>query len=150
MDYIGVDEYYLQKSWPFNSTYPLTLDNAINAWQPIVDQLNGLHMQWNKNVIFTEIGYCVGGCGGTLKNASKSQYQMAVLYNSTYIVWSQLNWFKGLFWWNWITDNAFGGMNNSCMTPQYKPCENIIRMYYDAIDEPPPPPNYPPVCQCWL
>lgn len=153
MDYIGVDEYYLLKSWPFNSSFPVTIDNAITAWQPIVNQLQGLHDEWKKDVIFTEIGYCSGKNGCTDdKSDNKSQVQMATLYNATYMVWNteSISWFKGLFWWNWVSDNAYGGINTGCMTPSYKPSENVIREWYQATKQPPPPPNYSAVCQCWL
>merc|ERR1712228_702440 len=151
MDYIGVDEYYELKSWSFNSSFPPNISNAIIAWQPIVEQLENLHNKWNKDVIFTEIGFCSGknGCNDE-ESDNKSQTQMATLYNATYIVWEPLSWFKGMFWWNWLSDNAYGGVDTGCMTPSYKPSEDVIRKYYEATEDPPPPPNYAPVCQCWL
>ena len=151
VDYIGVDEYYLLKSWPFNSSFPPTLDNAVSAWQPIVEQLEGLHQEWGKAVAFTEIGFCSGKSGCNDEQAdNKSQAQMATLYNATYMVWSDVAWFKGLFWWNWASDAAFGGQETGCMTPSYKPAENVVREYFEATEEPPPPPKYAAVCQCWL
>ena len=140
------------KSWPFNSTFPVTVENAVIAWQPVVGQLHNLSTTWNRDVIFTEIGYCSGknGCNDNQGSPDK-QVQMETLYNGTFMVWNEsVTWFKGIFWWNWVSDNAYGGNDTGCMTPSYKPSENVIRYYYEATKQPPPPPNYSAVCTCWL
>lgn len=158
MDYIGVDEYYILKSWPFNNnigSYP-NITTILNAWMPIESQLMNLSMFWNnKSIIFTETGYCSGlnnKCANynDIRTNNISLNQMSLFYNATFIAMSKYEWFKGIFWWNWDTDAAFGGYNNSCMTPSYKPAENILRYWYQATKQPPPPPEYPPQCQCWL
>ena len=48
------------------------------------------------------------------------------------------DWFRGVFWWNWVTDDAFNEGENSknkCMDPKWKKAEKILRKYYNATME---------------
>ena len=159
MDIIGVDEYYMGHIG-FNTTYP-SLEQFMNAWKPIQEQLINMNKYWNKTIIMTEIGECSGinrGCTGNGKKINSSnglptneslQSQMT-FYESVLMTFSNMSFFEGIFWWNWDTDSVFGGLNNSCLTPAYKPAETLLREWYYAQEPPPPPPNYSVQCECWF
>eukprot|EP01084_Bolivina_argentea_P124612 220823_1 len=145
-----------------NDTYP-TLNQLLPLWNPIKKQILNMHLKWNMNFIFTEIGYCSGiinngsksnlcHCNGaqTFPTTNASLYAQYNLYLAAMMSFEQYNWFKGMFWWNWVSDASFGGFNNSCMTVSYKPTENLLRQWYFTTQKQPPPPIYPAKCQCWL
>ena len=159
MDIIGVDEYYIAKHYEIiNNTYP-TMNQLLDKWKIIENQLLNLTKVWNKPVIFTEIGYCSGVNMSCFSNGlsppnpqanNDSLQSQALQYEAAFVAMSQYEWWLGAFWWNWNTDAAFGGFNNSCCEPKYKPAEDVIRTWYRATEPPPAPPNYPAQCQCWL
>ena len=163
VDIIGCDEYYIQQTYHFiNGSYP-TLNQLLNIWQPLEIQLLNLHNKWNKSIIFTEIGYCSGVNGSCYANkdwtsddsiipapTNESLYAQTIQYEAALTAMSKYSWFKGIFWWNWATDAAFGGKNNSCMDPKFKPTEYLVRKWYNATEPMPEPPSYPATCKCWL
>ena len=156
MDIIGVDMYYLSHV-EFDETYP-NLTAFINAWQPIERQLLQMANYWNKSIIFTEIGECSGyerGCTGNgnvakIMPTNESMYSQRTFYESVLMSFTKYPFFEGIFWWNWDTDAAFGGLNDSCLTPAYKPAEGLLREWYYATEPQPPPPDYMVQCGCWF
>eukprot|EP01084_Bolivina_argentea_P047096 86761_1 len=157
MDIIGADEYYMNHV-KFNTSYP-SLTQYLNAWAPIQQQFINMNNYWNKTMVVTEIGICSGfdgSCGAVNGNSAKhaptnqSLYGQVTLYESVLIAFTNYSFFEGIFFWNWNTDNAFGGLNNSCITPAYKPAEDLLREWYYATEPKPFPPNYKAQCECWL
>jgi hypothetical protein len=63
--------------------------------------------------------------------------------------WRDVPWFLGTHWWNWDTDPRFGGNGNTCLTPQQKPAEQVLRRAYGGSSTVRPfvPPG-PPACPC--
>lgn len=158
VDIIGCDEYYISQHYSMiNGNYP-TMEQLLNLWQGLEQQMLDLHNKWNKSIIFTEIGYCSGvdaNCyanGGTPPGppTNDSLYSMYNQYEATLVAMTKYEWFEGVFWWNWDSDAAFGGDGNSCMDPKYKPTESLLREWYQATEPQPPPPNYAATCDCWL
>eukprot|EP01064_Diplonema_japonicum_P031204 TRINITY_DN5512_c0_g1_i1.p1 TRINITY_DN5512_c0_g1~~TRINITY_DN5512_c0_g1_i1.p1 ORF type:complete len:397 (+),score=94.87 TRINITY_DN5512_c0_g1_i1:50-1192(+) len=158
MDVIGCDEYYIKQYYNLiDGKYP-TMEQLLAAWAPVEVQMAALHQKWNKPIVFTEMGYCSGfgaDCfanGGKVTHAptQESLDSQATQFEAALTAMTKYDWFEGVFWWNWATDAAFGGMNNSCMDPKFKPAENVLRKWYKATEPIPAPPMYPPVCSCWL
>ena len=166
VDYIGCDEYYVKSvsGNGINGTYP-TMTQLANEWSLVEQQMIELHNKWKMDVIFTEIGYCSGVISGTNDTCwcngkqsvrpslptNESLYAQYNQYEAALIAMSKYDWFLGFFWWNWPTDAAFNGYNNdnSCMTPSYKPTEDLLRLWYNATMPKPDPPNYKSQCVCW-
>ena len=161
VDIIGCDEYYIQQNFAFiNNSYP-SMTELMILWQEIAFQLEYIHNLWNKPVIFTEIGYCSGVNGSCYANqdfanvdiplpTNESLHAQTEQYEAMFLTMSEYEWFQGVFWWNWATDAAFGGYNDSCMDPKFKPTEQLLRKWYNATEDPPDVPDYPPSCRCWL
>jgi len=160
MDIIGCDCYYINQQYDIlftNNTFP-NLTQIIQAWQPLKDALYNLTIVYNKSLLFTEIGYCNGYDGQCYANGdvapflptNETQENMKTHYQAALETFGFEEWFKGVFWWNWATDAAFGGWNNSCMTPSYKPTESLLREWYDATEPIPNPPDFLPLCACIL
>lgn len=161
VDLIGVDEYFVSFT---NSTpnadgdFP-TLSELLKIWEPIEAQLQELHEKFNKSVIFTEVGYCSGVNGSCFQNGdiaptpattATSLAAQATQYEALLLAMSKHEWFEGVFWWNWSTDPAFGGNNNSCMDPKFKPAEDVLRRWYGATEPQPKLPAFAATCECWL
>ncbi|EFA85383.1 hypothetical protein PPL_02386 [Heterostelium album PN500] len=150
VDIIGVDAYY-----PLcPETHNATLADMVNYWNVIMYQgvnngeeqmtssLHNLTVFWNKPMIFTELGYCSGNCTtGPEVDLGIQDIQ----FQSVFEAFANVPWFEGVHWWNWVTDPAFGGEDNWCMTPQFKPTEVLLHEQYGSL-YPPIRPNYPAVC----
>eukprot|EP01083_Nonionella_stella_P312496 1117939_1 len=166
VDYIGCDQYYVKNvsGNGINGIYP-TMDELLQEWSLVEQQMMYLHKKWKMEIIFTEIGYCSGVLSGSNDScwcngqqslrpslpSNESLYAQYNQYEAALISMTKYDWFKGYFWWNWPTDAAFNGYNgsNSCMTPSYKPTETLLRKWYNATLSPPAPPTYAAQCVCW-
>jgi hypothetical protein len=143
VDMIGVDEYY-----PFTGQ---TVQDLVVEWQPIISQLRGVSLKFNKTLIFTEIGYCSGECQRGVTPNNTALASQAIHFEAALTVMMQnSDWVKGVYWWNWPTDPAYGGPVDDCMAMAYKPVESVLRKYYRATQPIPPKPDYPPACLCTL
>ncbi|MFH1784756.1 MAG: hypothetical protein ABH868_07725 [bacterium] len=145
LDYAGIDAYFalsdlqdpslqnLLDGWLYydgNARYvngPRQWVNEIEAWQSSI----------NKPVIFTEIGY-----------RSKDQAAMepwdwengavyngelqARCYEAAFLTFKDRTWFKGLFFWSWFTGPDAGHFGETLYTPQNKPAENTLTIYYEG------------------
>ena len=130
VDYIGVDAYY-----PLTNKNNPTLDELKAAWAIPALTLENLSKQYNRPIIFTEIGYrSVDGSnqqpwewlsGGTLDLQEQADCYRAALET----FWTK-TWFKGIYWWYWSTDANQGGPTDTDYTPHNKPAEAILKEYY--------------------
>eukprot|EP01133_Synstelium_polycarpum_P013313 gene13313-15652_t len=155
VDIIGVDAYY-----PMAPDIPNpTLADLVQYWKIIQNEgvdngeeqmttsLHNLTVFWNKPMIFTELGYCSSLTGNP--QAPASMGFMNLHFEAVFEAFADLDWFQGVFWWNWVTDPAFGGDNNYCMSPAFKPTEELLRLQY-GNGYPSVQPTYPPACPCIL
>ena len=100
MDVIGIDGYY-DVDGP-------DLGSKVLAWSEHLELGARLHQQYNRSIIFTEIGYCSGLCKRThtpsrTDYAAHAEHYQAVFEafrNVTYSGSSGNGWFLGSFWWN--------------------------------------------------
>ena len=141
VDVIGVDAYYplWDHAGPNPPLDPVpTVDELVAAWQPVVPRLESLAAQWNKSVMFTEIGFCSGtsrqGCG--LPATSASRQLQANAFEATLRVWTAVPVWIGVHWWNIVSDPSFTGTTNGCMDPRGKPAESVLRHWYGAPPRP--------------
>jgi hypothetical protein len=129
LDLIGIDSYM-----PLSTSDPdPSVDALVRAWyeRGYVDRVEDLHLRWGKPVIFTEAGFESrvgtaitpwGGATGPI-----SQEAQARAFQATYCVWSQLPWFKGIYWWDWRAAgyDAYDGMH----APRGKLAEGTMRAW---------------------
>jgi hypothetical protein len=152
LDFIGINAHYPLLT---NVSTP-SVNDLVSAWQTIIDtglqedefSMNGglknLSDHWNKSILFTEVGFCSGGCES--EGHVDLEYQ-AQRYLATFEAFRSVPWFAGVFWWNWLADPAFGGKSNFCYSPQFKPTEDILRKEFGG-DGKSLRPVFPPVCPC--
>jgi hypothetical protein len=131
------------------------IDEIVSKWRMITLKLRALSLKHNKKVIFTELGYCEPSLSYNCSRINQPmpgwQKIMAQYYEAIFKNFESQDWFEGVFWWNWTPDFAFGGPNNQCMSPQWKPAEDVLRKYYHGDPKIIPiRPTYEPICQCTL
>jgi hypothetical protein len=130
VDYIGVDAYY-----PLTDKNDPTLIELKAAWVTPTLTLENLSRQYNRPIIFTEIGYrSVDGAnqhpwewqtGSTVDLQEQADCYRAALET----FWGK-PWFRGIYWWYWSTDPDQGGPEDMDYTPHNKPAETVLRNYY--------------------
>ena len=140
VDVIGIDAYY-------GTSGNTTLELAY-SWAAHKRLARDLSRRYGKRVAFTEVGYCSGQCNRDHDADSTDYERHAVHYAALFeAMRGEQDWFLGAFWWNWNTDDALsrGGLDD-CLTPQWKPAEDVLRRYYRATAPKPQPPDRPPLC----
>lgn len=134
VDIIGSDFYY-----------DIPGDNVaemVFSLQSLIKDMKELSTKFNRNVTFTEIGYCSGHCSRTHKPNVNDFEKHAMHYQAILAAMSPTQkknqWFMGAFWWNWNTDDGYTA-NDDCLTAQWKPAEDVLRYYYQATKPKPSP-----------
>lgn len=131
VDYIGIDAYFA-----LTNTDTPTLEQLSSAWDNTANFIESFR---NSNfpteqVVFTEIGYQSedgtnetpwNTTGGAVDTAEQQQ-----CYEACFEVMTQRNWFDGMYWWNWETSPTAGGPNDNGFTPQNKPAEATVKLWY--------------------
>lgn len=148
-DLIGIDAYF--PLLPKNDT---TIDEIKQAWEfcavvgpyygrSWLQDLRTYSVAYNKNIIFTEIGYCSARTNdlyssvlaqpwGQPKQAVDMEIQSKA-YAGFIETFLKEDWFEGFFIWDWRTDPDAGGCNDKDFTPQNKPALEVLKSlkYYD-------------------
>ena len=79
--------------------------------------------------------------------ATVRQYTHALQYQAVFEAFRDESYFSGAFWWNWNTDDGhFAPGTDDCLTPQNKPAEDVLRLYYRATAPKPPPSETAATC----
>ncbi len=130
LDYIGIDGYF-----PLSNNDTPSVGELVKNWQPHINAINQLRTTQNKNVIFTELGYC--SVDKTTFEPWNPQSSIVNLkaqtnaYQAFFEVFSNKPWFKGAFLWKWYPKHqTSGGIENNDYTPQNKPVEALIKKCY--------------------
>jgi hypothetical protein len=147
VDFVGVDAYY-----PIAPGNPNpTLEEALADWQPVLQRLHNLTLAHRKPVLITEIGYCSPDCKRASSQPANPTFQATLYEAAMRSVWSDAvaDWLAGVFWWSWNTDPRFGGLEDRCISPQFKPAQDVLRKFYRGQDRPEPVRlSGPPACVC--
>lgn len=132
LDIIGVSGYYDLT----DETDP-TIDELKAAWQPHRDTMLGLYEQWNKPILFTEVGY--RSSDGNNRHPwcywcdePIDLQEQADGYQAYFEVFFNEPWFAGLHIWGWRIEPERSGPCNDGYSPYNKPAENVLRQYYGA------------------
>ncbi|MBM4033803.1 MAG: hypothetical protein FJ291_18755 [Planctomycetes bacterium] len=137
LDYIGLDAYY-----PLTAKPDPTLAELQAAWAArgatIENWLAALDPADRKPVLFTEVGYRSWD-GANVDPASQADrgdagvdlQEQADSYQALFTtLWRQETWLVGTYWWNWEVDPNPVWEAPNWYTPQGKPAEGILRLYY--------------------
>jgi len=130
LDYVGIDAYF-----PLSYRNNPSLSELRRGWEKWKMELGNFYSSVKKPIIFTEIGYASsphapaepwkGGNGG---NADLEV--QAKCYKSFFDSLWGCSWLAGVYWWKWDTNTRAGGQYNRHFTPQNKPAQDILKIYY--------------------
>lgn len=130
LDYIGIDAYYKLTDY-----YTATVDDFKAGWAAPIAFLEDLAEEWDKPILFTEIGYrSIDGAGVAPWDYGVAQpldmQEQADLYQAFFETVYQKPWFAGVFLWAWGINPMQGGPCDRDYTPLDKPAEAILRQYF--------------------
>lgn len=132
LDYIGIQAYF-----PLSQKEKPRVDELVSAWKKHLIRIQKIHRQYNKQVIFTELGY-----KSTMDSAIEpwrwpsgedaakiSDETQANCYEAFFhAVWNA-KWLEGVYFWKWY---PHGNNRNAAVdfTPQGKPAEKVMTKWF--------------------
>ena len=134
LDYIGIDAYF-----PLSDERTPTVDQLKAGWKPWKTKMMELAGNLNMPVLFTEFGYrsmdytakkpwLVDRDDQAVNLEGQANAKTALFQE----FWGE-EWFAGGFVWKWfIHHNEVGGKGDNRFTPQNKPAEEVIKLFYHS------------------
>jgi len=141
IDIIGVDGYFELNVTAVTATVP----ELVQAWEPIIQELEVIKNKWNKTIMFTEIGYTssyqthlhpahmdlVAFDDCSVWTLCVDLIDHANCYEALFEALYPLDWFEGVNFWLLRTDPQDGGRCDSGFGFVNKPAENVLRHYWN-------------------
>lgn len=137
LDYIGIDAYF-----PIADKTDPSLDELVENWKNYEPEIKALSEKYDKQVIFTEIGY--KSVEGTAikpweweQEGKASQQEQALAFEATSIAFNNKPYLAGVFVWKYFTDmNSYEKRNiEKGFTPYGKDAEKVISEWFGTNDE---------------
>lgn len=134
LDYIGIDAYF-----PLSDEKTPTIEQLKEGWQPWKAKMLSVANNLEKPVLFTEFGYrsmdytakkpwLIDRADQKINLEGQANAKTALFEE----FWNE-DWFAGGFVWKWfIHHNEVGGINDNRFTPQNKPAEEVIKLFYHS------------------
>jgi len=132
LDYIGVDAYF-----PVSDSQTPTVAECLEGWAAHKNTIRNVSSSNGRPILFTEFGY--RSVDYSAKEPWKSERSMNTVNleaqkNATQAIFEEFwdeEWFAGGFIWKWFHNyKEVGGVDNSMFTPQNKPVESVMKLYY--------------------
>ena len=142
LDFIGIQAYF-----PLTDHKSPSLNEIMDGWDTHITTLDALHREYDKPILFTEIGYRSDKAStikpwewNSLKNMLKNQksdrsQQLAyeAMFNK---IWHK-KWFAGCYFWQWNIHSSKENAEQSLdFSPRFKPAENTIAKWYGEVVKP--------------
>jgi hypothetical protein len=131
LDYIGIHAYF-----PLTQQLDATVADLERGWQPHLRSIEALQREWDRPILFTEIGYrsIVGAAiepwNSTVRRGIDLQEQ-ADAYEAVFETFWDQPWFAGLYVWDWRPDHSrAGGITDDHFSPQNKPAQDVLRTWF--------------------
>lgn len=140
LDFIGLTAYYSLTKDP-----DANVDALVEAWKPIVEELQRFSDEVKRPMVFTEVGYF--SLRGT--NTDPWNYKMEApvdlavqkrCYEAFARVFSKPGFLAGAYFFDWY-DN--GGTNDKSYTPRGKPAADVMKQFFSTAKNLPPPTHDP-------
>ncbi len=141
LDYIGIAAYFY---FPETAT---TVDDLMATWDIWARwNITPLNEKYKKPVLFTEVGYRnVTGARmapwDPALQGDRNEEEQANLYEALLAYWSRINYFQGVYFWEWLPVIAPG---NTYFTPSDKLAQDVLTRWYSG-EQPTPQPTATPV-----
>lgn len=111
-------------------------------WQRISNEMEAFSRKWGKKIVFIEIGCrSARGCASmpwdfSHRNLPIDQDEQAAFYDSCLSVFSNKEWFGGMFWWDWSTfiyDDQTTADSDIGFNIHLKKAENVLKEWYAKL-----------------
>ncbi len=129
LDYIGVGAYF-----PVAKAPSATRQQMRQAWLPIVAKLRGLSQQYDRKILFAEVGYPALDQAGwkpwewtTAAGKKTAPAHQADCFRSFFDAIQDQDWFRGFFIWRYHTDTRY--IKDWEYSPQGRPAEKVIKAW---------------------
>jgi hypothetical protein len=137
VDYISVDAYFDLVPASQANTSNTNVTQLTAAWTPIMASLQALSSKFNKQVLFTEIGYrSVIGTAYQPWNFNNtngtSDADQAAAFQSALNALSNKSWFAGMYIWAWDNIGETQAQQANDYTPHLKSAEQVIRQAWNG------------------
>jgi hypothetical protein len=126
LDIIGIDAYFPLAATPTTDVAALT-----DAWRSIAAQLTELAAEWDRPVLFTEVGYA-SRRGATVRpweitpSDVESEEEQAAAYQALVTALADQPWLIGVHWWEWKVDSPH--------SPAGKLAQEVLREWAASPD----------------
>ncbi len=134
LDYIGIHAYF-----PLTQQLNANIADLERGWQPHLRSIETMQREWDRPVLFTEIGYrSIAGAAiepwnSTVRRSIDLQEQVEAYEALFETFWDQ-PWFAGLYVWDWRPDHSSaGGSTDDHFSPQNKPAEDVLRTWFGFV-----------------
>jgi len=137
LDFAGVQAYF-----PLSEKSDPTLEELVAGWEQPLAILRQVAERTRRPVVFTEVGYKSSDRASVqpwlwrTEDRVNPQQQARCYEAMLRSVWDK-PWFKGAFVWKWFPhyDTSRSAQDNN-FTPQGKPAEKILSLWYSSRDVP--------------
>jgi hypothetical protein len=136
LDFIGIQAYF-----PLTKSDFPSVEDISKGWQKYIPSMEALKSKYNKDVLFTELGYKSTSnaavkpwvwAENTIETDSLSFKTQSNIYQSFFTTIWPKDWFAGVHIWQIRTDYIRGDdINNTDFITQGKPVEKIIEQYFN-------------------
>ena len=130
LDFIGLNCYY-----PLSKKDNPTKKELNNEFDKIMDRIEGICKKYNKQLVFTEIGF--RSVENTWKNPheeingrSYNDHNQKLCYEVIFEGIKNKNWCNGILWWKWPSYLTHRRNQNKGFTPSQKQTEGVINKYF--------------------
>ncbi|MCG8329061.1 MAG: hypothetical protein MI974_15310 [Chitinophagales bacterium] len=134
LDYIGLNCYY-----PLSKEEHPDKEELSTAFQKILAKAKKISQQYNRPLLFTEIGYTststpwvqphLDGTHQSYDGIAQKKCYEVVMENLP----GQTEWCKGILWWKYPSYTNHGGEGHTGFTPNDKPTEAVLKDYFEAL-----------------
>lgn len=136
LDFIGVQGYF-----PISENAHPTVEEMKRGWENHIPQLRALNKKYNKQIVFTEIGYKSSPKTAVTpwewrEDVADSEQEISLktqadCYEAFFQTFWTESWFDGVFFWKWFPNYRFeSNRRMDLFTPQYKPAEKVMEKWF--------------------
>ena len=134
LDYIGIQAYF-----PLSLDENPTVNQLIQGWKPYLEKIENVQKQYQKPIIFTEIGYRNGSDAAShpwkwenTHPADEFGLQIqANCYEAFFHTFWHKEWFAGVYFWKWFPNlEKVPQFEELAFTPQQRPAEKILARWF--------------------
>lgn len=136
VDYMGTSAYF-----PVGIN-GIDKEHMVAEWTKIKNELEVIHKKFNKPMCFAEIGCRSAHTCSTMPwdfshtDLPLDEDEQAMFYDSCLSVFGEVDWFKGMFWWDWgttIYDTEEEAHKENGFNIHLKKAETVLKEWYKKL-----------------